>query len=396
MAKAVIAGGGIAGIAAALALARDGWEVSVYEAAPAPSEVGAGLQMSPNAARVLRDLGVLGAVAGRAFRPRAAVLRDGRTGTRIFGVELGATAEARWGAPYLHVHRADLLEALSVAARQAGAAIFGGSPVLGYLLRPEGPVLKLAGGETVGGDIVIGADGIRSVLRAQINGPEAPEFSGQVAWRGTVPAERLPESLVAPDATVWAGDGRHLVTYYVRDGALVNFVAAEEKSAWTEESWSVAGNPASLRASFSGWHPGVTGFLDRVTDTFLWGLFTRPAQVRWVDAGVCLIGDAAHPMLPFMAQGAAMALEDVAVLAAVLRSDRTINHALLTFEELRWPRVTRVQQRSRANGDFFHRSPGPIRSAHRGMVAAVSRVAPGMAAGQLDWLYGYDSTKGTA
>ncbi len=394
MSEALIAGGGIAGMAAALALARAGWRVTVCEEAPAPAEVGAGLQMSPNAARVLRWLGVLDAVAATAFRPRAAQMRDGRSGARIFRTALGATAEARWGAPYLHVHRADLLAVLSGAAREAGADIRGGTRVEGYVLHPEGPALKLAGGEALSGDLVIGADGIRSALRAGLNGPEEPDFTGQIAWRGTIAAARLPDRLVAPDATVWAGPGRHLVTYYLRGGSLVNFVAVEERSAWTAEGWSVQGDPDQLRRGFVGWHEDVTGLLDQVGETFLWGLFGRPEQVRWVDGPVLLIGDAAHPMLPFMAQGAAMALEDVAVLVAELRAAGDPAEALLAHEERRWPRVARVQRISLANGRFFHKRSGLARLGNWGLVSAVSRLAPGLAAAQLDWLYGHDATEG--
>jgi salicylate hydroxylase len=394
MKQALIAGGGIAGMAAALALARAGWKVTVCEEAPAPTEVGAGLQMSPNATKVLRWLGVLDTIAMQAFHPRAAEMRDGRSGARIFRATLGATAEARWGAPYLHVHRADLLAALTGAARDAGAELRGGTTVAGYVLRPEGPALKPAGGESLPADLVVGADGIRSALRTQLNGPEAPEFTGQVAWRGTIPAERLPAGLVAPDATVWAGPGRHLVTYYLRGGSLVNFVAVEEQAGWSAEGWSAPGDPEQLRRGFAGWHPDVTRLLDHVEETFLWGLFGRPEQVRWVAGPVVLIGDAAHPMLPFMAQGAAMALEDVATLVRELQAGGDLPAALIAHEQRRWPRVTRVQHRSRANGQFFHRQFGIARAGHWGLVSTVSRLAPGLAAGQLDWLYGYDATEG--
>jgi len=287
-----------------------------------------------------------------------------------------------------------LLAALSNAAREAGADIRAGARVEGYGVRPEGAALKLVGGETLTGDLVIGADGIRSVLRAQINGPEAPDFTGQVAWRGTIPAERLPEGLVAPDATVWAGPGRHLVSYYLRGRSLVNFVAVEERSVWTAEGWSIQGDPDEMCRGFAGWHEDVTGLLDYVDETFLWGLFGRPEQVRWADGPVVLIGDAAHPMLPFMAQGAAMALEDVAVLMRELQAGGDLAESLLAHEERRWSRVARVQRTSRANGRLFHKRSGLARLGNWGLIAAVSRLAPGLAAAQLDWLYGHDATKG--
>jgi salicylate hydroxylase len=397
MKEALVAGGGIAGMAAALGLARAGWQVTVCEEFPSPAEVGAGLQMSPNATKVLRWLGVLDAVSAKAFRPEAAELRDGRSGALIYHTALGSAAEARWGAPYLHVHRVDLLAALSDAVREAGVTICGGSKVDSYVLRPEGPALKLTNGETLTGDIVVGADGFRSAMRGRINGAEAPDFSGQIAWRGVIPAERLPEGLVAPNVTVWAGPGRHLVTYCLRGGSLVNFVAVEERPYWAAEGWSTQGNPDELRKGFFGWHSDVSRLLDQVDNTFLWGLFGRTEQVRWVDGPVVLIGDAAHPMLPFMAQGAAMALEDVAVLVRELQTLQTgddLSEAMLAYEQRRWSRVTKVQQRSRANGRLFHQQSGIARLGRRGLISTVSRLTPGLAVGQLDWLYGHDATEG--
>ena len=394
MTHALIAGGGIAGMAAALALVRDGWQVTVCEAAPEPREIGAGLQVSPNAAKVLRWLGVLDLARAKASLPEAAELRDGRTGNLVYSAPLGRAAEARWGAPYLHMHRADLLAILAEAARAAGAVIRGGTRVDGFVLRPEGPALKLDGGETLAGDLVVGADGIRSALRAQINGVEEPDFSGHVAWRGTIDADRLPEGLVAANTTIWAGAGRHLVTYRLRGGALVNFVAVEERAEWTAEGWSAPGDPDALRAAFTGWHDRVTGLLANVNHCFLWGLFTRPEQVRWVDGPVVLIGDAAHPMLPYMAQGAAMALEDVGVLLRELQIGQSVTDAVLSHESLRWPRVARVQHQSLVNGRLFHKAPGVGRSLHWGAISTVARLAPGLAAGRLDWLYGHDPTAG--
>jgi salicylate hydroxylase len=393
MRSAIIAGGGIAGMAAALGLARAGWQVTVCEAAAAIGEVGAGLQISPNAAKVLRWLGVLDDIASTAFRPQVAEMRDGITGRTVFRVPLGDRAEARWGAPYLHVHRADLLADLTEAARGAGAEIATGAKAIGFVVRPEGPGLKLPDGSVRVADLAVGADGIRSAFRAEINGPEDPEFMGQIAWRGTIDADRLPDGLVAPNATVWAGEGRHLVTYRLRGGKLVNFVAVEERGEWTAEGWSAPGDPEDLRRGFGGWHSDVTRLLDHVEDSFVWGLFGRPEQVRWAEGPVVLIGDAAHPMLPFMAQGAAMALEDVAVLVRALQGDDEIAGSLLTYEQRRWQRVTRVQHRAEANGRFFHRRGGGL-AGNWQLVSAASTLVPGLAARQFDWLYGYDPTQG--
>ena len=387
---------GSPGAAAALALARGGWSVTVVERAEALTEVGAGLQMSPNACRALASLGVLEAVRAGASVPEAALLRDGRTGRVIYRAALGQAAEARWGAPYLHVHRADLLAALVDAARAAGAGIRLGCKLRHALDMPGGVALHLEDGERLEGDLALGADGIRSVLRAQLNEKERPRYAGEVAWRGLIPAGALPEELVPRAATVWAGAGRHLVIYPLRGGQQVNFVAVEERPeadhAGIGEGWVAPGDPDRLRAGYEGWHPEARLVLDGVTETFQWALFDRPEQVIWTKGAIALIGDAAHPMLPFMAQGAAMALEDAVVLARVLAGpERSVAEGLAAYETARWNRVTRVQDRARANGRLFHRRTALGRLLHHGPVSLVSRLAPGFAAGRLDWLYGHDA-----
>lgn len=393
MPTAVIAGGGIAGMTAALALARAGWHVTICERAETLGEVGAGLQLSPNACKVLQDLNILPLVGANAFEPEAACLRDGITGQRIYRAALRDQAEARWGAPYLHIHRADLHRVLVEEARLAGVDIRLGTPVARAVMRPENAGLHLEGGQIVEADLVLGADGIRSALRKGIAPDEEPRFTGQVAWRAVVPANVLPAGLIDPEATVWAGAGRHLVTYYMRGGDLVNMVAVLERPDWAEEGWSIPGNSDELRQAFAGWHPTVQALLEGVSECFLWGLFDRPEQVRWIKGRLALIGDAAHPMVPFMAQGAAQAMEDVGVLIRHLRN-ADVPSALEAWEAERWPRVTRVMQTARANGRMFHRAPGPARTISRSVIGMASRIAPGVAAGQLDWLYGFDPLKG--
>lgn len=395
--RALVAGGGIAGMAAALALARSGWEVALYERRPELGEVGAGLQMAPNASRVLQWLGVLDRVRETAVAPERAQLLDGVTGTPIYAAALGETAVERWGAPYLHIHRVDLLAALTEAAREAGVAIHLGRAATGFLNRGKDIVLHLENGERPSGALLIGADGIGSALRSKLNSDEEPRYSGQVAWRALVPASALPPELVPRAATVWTGSQRHVVTYYLRGGDLVNLVAVEERGEWTAEGWSEPGDPDRLRASFTGWHEAPAAVLNAVTDCFQWGLFDRPAQVRWAEGRLCLIGDAAHPMLPFMASGAAMGLEDAAMLALKVAPCRengaAIDEALHDWEDARWSRVTRVQEAARANGRLFHLRPGPLRALARAPIRMATRVAPDFAAGRLDWLYGFDATR---
>ena len=391
MPTALIAGAGIAGTAAALGFVRAGWRADIFEQAPALGEVGAGLQLSPNACKVLDRLGVLPDIRARANAPEAAEMRDGLTGELIYRAPLGAAAEARWGGPYLHIHRADLLDVLAGAASQAGVGLELGRSATGAVSRPDGAALDLGDGMVRRGrcrdrrrrDPVCAAQGDRP-------GRGAP-LRGQVAWRGLVPVEALARSL-APTVTVWVGPGRHLVTYRVRGGQLINFVAVLERAEWAEEGWSVPGDPDALRAAYAGWTEPVAALLEAVEGCFLWGLFDRPEQVRWTRERVALIGDAAHPMLPFLAQGAAMGLEDGATLVRHLKGSEDIPAALAAYEEERWPRVTRVLQRSRANGRLFHQPAGVARSVMHGLMGAFTRSTPQLAVGQLDWLYGYDAT----
>ncbi|MEO1494261.1 MAG: FAD-dependent monooxygenase [Pseudomonadota bacterium] len=394
MNRVIIAGGGIAGLAASLAFDRAGWEVTVLERAPQLGEVGAGIQLSPNACKVLDWLGILPAIREHAFTPATADLRDGLSGETLLSVPLGPAAEARWHAPYLHIHRADLLSVLAKAVERRRIDLRLGIEAVRAVDQPDAVSVHLSDGSLLAADLAIGADGIRSALRAAINPDEAPRFTGQTAWRALIPAAALPGGTIPRTATVWAGAGRHLVTYYLRGGDLINLVAVLERAAWTEESWSAPGDVDALRKAFDGWHPAVSALLAAVDTCFLWGLFDRPEQVRWTSGHTALIGDAAHPMLPFMAQGAGMALEDVPVLVNAVGSGSDIPAALEAFERRRWPRVTRVLQRARANGRLFHHPPGMAQWLARTPIRLAGQIAPGLAAGQLDWLYGFDATQG--
>lgn len=386
--KAAVAGAGLGGLFAAAALARAGLDVTVCEAAPSLGEVGAGIQISPNGARLLARAGALEAVARRAVAPEAAAMRRGEDGGLIFSLPLGAAAERRWGAPYLQVHRADLLAALRDAAEAAGARLRLGARAVGAT---DGALLLEEGAEEA--DVVIAADGVRSTLRAALFGPVAPRFLGHVAWRATVPAEAAP-GWAKPEATVWAGAGRHLVTYPLRGGALVNVVAVVERDAWdgegrTAESWSAAGDPEEMRAAFAGW--AAAPLLAAVERCFLWGLFDRPPPPSWSRGRTALLGDACHPMLPFMAQGAVQAIEDGAALARLLRGAGVegVEAALAAYEAARRGRAEAVQARARANAGLFHQPPGPARALRRGVLGLGARLAPSVAMGRLDWLYGH-------
>lgn len=387
--RAVVAGAGIGGLAAALALARCGWRVEVIEAAAEVREVGAGLQMSPNAMRVLADLGVAARVEAEGFEPQAAELRHWQTGALHGRVALAEAARVRWGAPYIHVHRADLQGALLEAARDAGVAVTVATRVTGYV--DGGTRVETSDGGR-DADLLVGADGIRSAVRAAMLGEAAPRFTGQVAWRATVPVDRLPEGLVPPIAAVFCGPGRHAITYRLRGGRLVNLVAVEERDGWAEEDWRQPGDPAELVRAFAGWAPVVTGVVAAVQECHLWGLFDRDPLPRWTDGRVALMGDAAHPMLPFMAQGAAQAIEDAAALArhlAAAAAPDSVPGRLAAYAAERRPRTAAIQAASRANARLYHlHGAAPLK-------LAVLRTLPGLMRARLDPVYGHDAVAGT-
>ncbi len=390
MANILISGAGLGGLCAALALARRGHAVRVAERTESLGEVGAGIQLSPNAMHVLRDLGVEPAIEAAGFEPDAAVIRDGRSGKPLVSVPLRARCRSRLGAPYLHIHRADLHAALAQAAEAAGAEILLGTEITGYAQDGAGIVAEAADGARLEAAALIGADGLRSPLRAAMLGPSQPRFTGHIAWRATVPAEYLPDDTIPPDATSWIGEGRHLVTYYLRGGALINLVAIEERDAWTEESWHRPGDPGALRAAFAGWDERLTRLLALCETPFVWGLFDHAPLREWTDGRAALLGDAAHPMPPFMAQGAAMAVEDAWVLAECLGED--IPSGLSRYARLRRPRAARLQRVSNANARSFHRQAGPAGRLNR-LALHIGGLAPGLVARRLDRIWAHDVTQ---
>ncbi|BFM50781.1 FAD-dependent monooxygenase [Marinomonas sp. THO17] len=388
--QVIIAGAGIGGLTAALALAQGGRQVVVCEQATQLGEVGAGLQISPNASKVLRALGLQGRLQALAFEPQYASIRDYRSGEYYLRAPLGKAAEFRYRAPYWHLHRADLHAVLAEACQSAGVSIRLNSPVMSYQQEADKVVLQLANGETLTGDVLIGADGIRSKIREHLLGPEQPTFMGQVAWRGVIPVDDLAVA-IKPEACVWAGPGKHLVTYYVSGGKQVNFVAVEEKAVWRSESWREEGDISHLRHAFADWHPQVTGLLDAAKSSFIWSLNARAELSKWHDNRVGLLGDACHPMLPFMAQGAAMAIEDAYVLAKQL-GEHDVPTALMNYEAIRKPRTTKIQQMSAANAGLYHMHGGVLGKAKLKAMQLATAVAPKIIQSKLDFVYGHDVT----
>lgn len=375
-----VLGAGIAGLAVATALAQRGARVQILEQAPEIREVGAGLQISPNGFRVLAALGLGTAAQAQSQATQAVELLDGETGQRVTRIAMD-----RFGAEgqFRLFHRADLIGLLERAARDAGVEILLGRKVEEVTLTADWAVIQGSGG-SVRTELVIGADGLHSRLRAALNGEAKPFFTGQIAWRATLPAE----GAIDPVARVYMGAGRHLVTYPLRGGQLRNIVAIEERAKWVEESWSLTDDPLGLRIAFQDFVPEVRGWLDRIEQPNLWGLFRHPVARAWHGPHSVLLGDAAHPTLPFMAQGANLALEDAWLLAIALDQD---GDRLARYQMLREERVHRAVEAANANARNYHLS-GARRLAGHAALRVAGRLAPELLAGRYRWLYDYDVT----
>ena len=389
--KIVIAGAGIGGLCAALALAKRGFEVAVYEQSSQLGEVGAGLQLSPNAMHVVQALGIAAQIKAKAFRPTSAVMRHYQSGKTYFTVPLGDIANQKYGADYLHIHRADLHSVLNNACEKAGVCIHLGQAVQCYKQTAQNLTIQFENGDGLEADLLIGADGIKSKVQACMLGQTSTQYTGQVAWRGVVEANKLPKGLIKPNANLWVGPGKHFVSYYLRGGDLVNFVAVQERSDWQKESWNEPGDINELRETFAGWHPEVTELLAASEQCFLWALFDRQPLTQWTDHNVALLGDACHPMLPFLAQGAAMAIEDSYALAHCLANETNTQTALKTYQNLRLTRTSKIQLGARKNARLYHMS-SPIEQGKLVVLSALSSLglSDSVAANKLDSIYAYN------
>lgn len=391
-----IVGAGPGGLTLALACRHAGLaDVTVYEQAPAIETVGAGLQLSPNAARVLQTLGLREELRAIAFYPQAVHFRAWRSGFLIAMRPLGRFSEARYGAPYYHVHRGDLQQLLLGRVLALGVPVHTGMELRAVRQDPAGVIAEFADAGQRSHDVLIGCDGIHSAVRGALFGASSPRFTGHLAWRGLVPAARLPPGLLEPVVTAWLGPRKHFVNYFVRGGELVNFVGVIEDASWQGDSWREPGDPARLRADFADWHPVIGRIIDAAEDVFRWALHDHAALDNWTRGRVTLLGDACHPMLPYLAQGAAMAIEDAWVLARMLdQHDDDPEAALLDYERYRRPRTARVQARSREQGEEFHIADRWRIAARNLKLGLGSRYLPDFAMQQFDWLHGYDCVKG--
>jgi len=383
--RIAVIGGGIGGLTAALSLRRTGFEVDVYEQAPELTQIGGGINMGPNAVRILRRLGLAAGLDRQGVRPLFTHQRRWQDGRTLQRAPLNPLCEELYGAPHMTLHRADLLDV--IASGFPAERIHLGHRLIGLEDKGRGAEAWFENGARITADVLVGADGIHSAVRSALFGEEAPVFAGCVAYRGLVPAERIADLGLAIGSQAWVGPGAHFVHYFVSRGHLLNFVGWTEHDDWNREDWTDHATAARALAAFEGWHPQVRRIIAAADTCFIWALFDRDPLPRWSVGRTTLLGDACHPMYPFMGQGAAMAIEDSAALAACLCGFGDPTEALQNYERLRLPRVTRLQEMSRANKIRFHMPDGPVQEARDAEWAKAADRSPNA----LRWLYEFDA-----
>jgi salicylate hydroxylase len=381
--KAIVIGGGIGGMATALSLRHEGMEVEVYEQAPALAEIGAGLQIAPSAGRVLTKLGLGAELARLAIPMELLEMRDLRTDRAIHAVS------PSWGGPFYQVHRPDLLGML-VDALPAHVVRLGERAV-GFAEEANGVTVNFESGRTVRGDVLIGADGIHSRVRHQLFGEQELDFSHIVAWRALIPREAIAHMNLPRNCHVWLGARRSAVAYWVHAGELLNFIGMVPAQEAADESWTATGDLTAFRRSYAGSCPRLQAIIDEIDTPFITGYYFRYPLPTWSRGRVTLLGDAAHPMHPFLAQGACQAIEDAAVLGHVLGAAREseVPRALAEYEARRMPRASRVQNSSRTLEHVWHMSdPAEIVQRNR-TLRSVAEIDPN-ADSIYGWVYRYD------
>ena len=385
----LIAGGGIGGLTAAIALGRRGIETEVLERSGLTEETGAGIQLGPNATRVLAALGVLDLIEPYAFRPERIVIRDGLTGRTLTSLPLGKIAESRYGAPYLTLRRADLHAGLRAAAESlTQVTLRPGFDVAAGDARGAHVLVRGVDGSEATGAGLIGADGLWSTLRPLIAPGASLHFTGATAWRALLPREGLPAPFDAPSVGLWLGPRAHLVHYPVRGGRELNVVAVTEGGA-AAQGWNQPANVETLLAGFTRWCKDSESLLERAAAWRSWSLYRLDGLRRFSQGRIALLGDAAHPILPYLAQGAALAIEDAATLAAAIgASPGDPPRAFHRYEQLRRPRTVRVQRLSRRFGRLYHLR-GMLRLARNLMLERRGEAA----LKDFDWLYAANGGK---
>jgi salicylate hydroxylase len=385
MKKILIAGGGIGGMTAAGCLLKAGFEVEVFEQAPELGEVGAGIQLSANPMRVMRHLDLVDRLMQAGFPPAAYQFRMFDTAEVLQEIPLGQGYLERHGVPYVSVHRADLLDALvSAVRRQSADTIRLNKEVTDFAEDADGVTVTFADGGEARGDILIGADGIKSLVRARIVGRTPVHYTGDQSWRILVPAERLNPAQRPETVNICVGPDKHGVVYPIRRDGMVNMVGCVEYETWDEESWTSRHPWRELKADFAGWHENIQAIIDQADRDacYRWAMNNRPPVANWSTARCTLLGDAAHPTLPYMAQGGAMAIEDGAVLARALQQQAEPAAALQLYQQSRLERTARIVNESSANRALFH-----LPSKEALLEAFAKR---DMNAERTAWLFSYD------
>lgn len=387
-----IVGGGIGGLTAALALLRHGFDVDVYEQAPELREVGAGVQVSANGTRVLFALGLENEIMSVASEAGGKEIRLWNTGQAWKLFDLGPLSVERYGFPYVTIHRNDLHQVLAAGVRRIKPdAIKLSRRCVAMGQGSDGVTLGFADGSSVLTDIVVGADGVHSKIRECLFGPDDPKFTGIVAWRGVIPAERLPEHLLRPVGTNWIGPGGHAIHYLLRRGELMNYVSVVERNDWKVESWSVAGTVEECLADYPGWHEDVHTLIKSIDTPYKWALMLRPPMDVWSRGRATLLGDACHPTLPFLAQGAVMAIEDGFVLGrAFAAHGEDYEQAFASYEAARNGRTSKIVRGAQANLGRFHNAA--LKDANLAEAYVNSEWEEAKVKERYEWLFTYDAT----
>lgn len=380
----LVAGGGIGGLAAALALTQKGFPVQVLERAADFHEIGAGIQLGPNVFRMFEILGVGEEMSHWAVFPDNLIMRDAFDGAEITRIPTGEPLRKHFGYPYAVIHRTDLHKVLIDAVKRSSMATLTTSCKLAsYEDRGDRVVVQSEAGQTFEGAALIGADGLWSAVRNQLVGDGKPRVSGHIAYRGVIPLAEVPEHLRENNVVLWAGPKTHLVHYPLHRGEVYNLVVVFHSSRY-EEGWDTYGDPTELRERFEGQHPKVREFLSMANEWKMWVLCDREPISRWTKGRVTLLGDAAHPMLQYLAQGGCMAIEDAVVLARSLADAKgDYNGAFLAYQQQRYLRTTRVQLTARMYGDIYHATDA-VRDLRRQMLAGRT---PEQAYNGVAWLY---------
>jgi salicylate hydroxylase len=383
--RIAVVGAGLGGLAAAIALRRQGFEVTVYEQAAELAEFGAGINISPNSVKFFQAVGLAGKLHAAGSEPVGLCWRDWDTAEIRYSLPFG-DFEKRYGARYYVVHRSDLHRLLSEAVPAADIAL--GKRCVGAETRNGVAGLRFADGSSAEADVVVGADGIRSAVRASVFGGEGPRYVGTMCWRALAPAEAIPKELHDRCVNQWSGPGGFVISYFIRQGRFVNFVAVRQQPGWTEQSWSVPSTVDEMLAAFGNAGPRLHSMMAEATSCSKWGQFTGEHAERWTEGRVTLLGDSAHAMLATFGQGANMAFEDAYVLAEWLRATPDDPEAALRgYETARKPRASRVQQLSRTEVGFkkLHSCWDRLRREY-----VFLRRHGSTTAGVYRWIFGYD------